>query len=566
MGFGGLPARTSALVLRPGCGGSPSVDSLDRAAQAGGDSRPDLIMTSKLDQTDASRRVAVVDLALGSMPGRGRVVPSIRVRWAIVAMLTVMHPILLYGLHPLVGDAINTTVLVGPVVATLMFSFRVGLAFVVVNSFVSGALYWQLEQTSFEHGLPKAAVSLVVTTSVCWGANRLRQFIEQRRAMEAALHQAQNLEAIGRLAAGVAHDINNTLNAIMGSTFSLRHELAALGRSFQDLDNIALACDRGAQLTRNLLGFSRKSRAREETISLNSVAREVQSLLTRTMRQDFTFVTLLTEPPPLIMGNEAQVQHAVMNLCLNAIDAMEDNGTLTVKTELAGARASISVSDTGTGMPASVREHAFEPFFTTKPLGKGTGMGLSMVHTTVHAMRGTITVETAIGLGTTIGLSFPAATAPAPSAASHALAVVELQLLKGRTVLLIDDEPLVLRAGARMLSAMGCKVLTAKNGPEGIELLVANHAVVSLAIIDLVMPNMDGIATMHEMLTVAPELPVLLASGYTADESKIGTLLRVHPTLDFLAKPYDPAALVTAAAKLLPPNSAAPPSSRRAMA
>jgi two-component system cell cycle sensor histidine kinase/response regulator CckA len=412
-------------------------------------------------------------------------------------------------------------------------------------------------------GLPKAAISLLVTASVCWGADRLRHFIEQRRAMEDALHQAQKIEAIGRLAAGVAHDINNTLNAIMGSTFALRHELVSYNRAFQDLENIALACDRGAQLTRNLLGFARKSCSRSESLSLNLVAREVQGLITRVGSKSIRVETRLAEPAALMRGDEAQVEHAVMNLCLNALDAMGDRGTLTIATAIDGDKVSVSVSDTGTGMDEQVREHAFEPFFTTKPVGKGTGLGLSMVYGTVQAMHGTITLSTKMGVGTTIALNFPRAAEAAPAPSVSLAELAEPYSLAGLTILVIDDEPLVLRAAVRMLRAMGCEVLSANNGREGVETFRAHRDTVSLAIVDLVMPDTDGVTILNEILGLAPQTPILLVSGYTPEAEKIDILLNARPTVAYLAKPYDANTLTAAMSQLLPKQPASTPSSSR---
>jgi len=505
---------------------------------------------------------AVLDPNASPSVRRRRSPLSRRARWTIVLALTVAHPVLLFALHPIVGGASNSLALAGPVVATLLLSIRVGVASIFVNSVVSGFVFDHFGQSP-EEGRAQAVVSLLVTATVCWGADRLRQFIEQRRAMEEALHQAQKIEAIGRLAAGVAHDINNTLNAIMGSTFALRHELTSYGRSFQDLENIALACDRGAQLTRNLLGFARKSCSRSESFSLNVVVREVQALITRTAKKSVSIEARLTEPAALMRGDEAQVEHAVMNLCLNALDAMDDQGTLTISTAIQDETVSVSVSDTGTGMDPQVREHAFEPFFTTKPVGKGTGLGLSMVYGTVQAMHGTITLSTKLGVGTTITLKFPrvAEAAPVPIASTPQLA--EPYSLAGLTILVIDDEPLVLRAAVRMLRALGCKVLSANNGREGVETFVAHRDSVSLAIVDLVMPGTDGVATLNEILELAPQTPILLASGYTPEAEKVDALLSARPTVAYLAKPYDPSAIRAALGKLLPARLASTPSSSR---
>ena len=513
-------------------------------------------------QVSSDHFEAVLDPSTSPKAERRRNPLSRRVKWSIVAAFTAAHPALLVALRPIVGEASNSLLLAGPVVATLLLSLRIGVFFILINTVVSGFLFTRFGMSG-EEGLPKALVSILVTVTVCWGADRLRHFIEQRKAMEEALQQAQKLEAIGRLAAGVAHDINNTLNAIMGSTFALRHELLSYGRSFQDLENIALACDRGAQLTRNLLGFSRKSCSRTESFSLNRVVREVQVLITRTGTKSIRVETRLAEPAASMRGDEAQVEHAVLNLCLNALDAMGDHGTLTIATETHDDTVVVSVSDTGTGMDEQVRGRAFEPFFTTKPIGKGTGLGLSMVYGTVQAMHGKITLSTKLGLGTTIALAFPRAAEPAPVLSVPPAVPAEPPSLVGLTILVIDDEPLVLRAAVRMLRAMGCEVLSADNGREGVQTFKAHRDRVSLAIVDLVMPGTDGVATLNEILELAPQTPILLVSGYTPEVEKVDALLLACPTVSYLEKPYDPNTITAAFSKLRPAQLAAtPPSSR----
>jgi len=476
--------------------------------------------------------------------------------------LTAAHPALLFVLHPIVGEASNSLLLAGPVVATLLFRLRTGVLFILINTIASGVVFTHFGMSG-EEGQPKAVISLLVTLTVCWGADRLRHFIEQRRAMEENLHQAQKVEAIGKLAAGVAHDINNTLNAIMGSAFALRHELVSYGRSFQDLENIALACDRGAQLTRNLLGFARKSRSRTESFSLNSVVREVQLLLTRAGSKSIRVEARLAEPPAVVRGDEAQIEHAVLNLCLNALDAMGDHGTLTISTETHDSTVVVSVSDTGTGMAPEVCEHAFEPFFTTKPVGKGTGLGLSTVYGTVQAMHGSISLSSKLGVGTTIALTFPRASEPAPAPSVAPGELAEPRSLAGSTILVVDDEPLVLRAAVRMLRAMGCEVLAASSGREGVDSFKAHRDAISLVVVDLVMPDTDGVATLHQMLELAPRTPILLVSGFTPEADKIDALLSAHPSVAYLEKPYDPNAIAAAMTKLLPAQLPSTPSSNR---
>jgi CheY-like chemotaxis protein len=212
-------------------------------------------------------------------------------------------------------------------------------------------------------------------------------------------------------------------------------------------------------------------------------------------------------------------------------------------------------------MDEQVRARAFEPFFTTKPVGKGTGLGLSMVYGTVQAMHGTITLSTKLGVGTTITLKFPRAAEPAPVSSVSTAPLPDACSLEGLTILVIDDEPLVLRAAVRMLRALGCEVLSANNGREGVEIFRAHRDSVSLAIVDLVMPGTDGVATLNEILELAPQTPILLASGYTPQTEKVNALLSACPTVAYLAKPYDPNAITAALGKLLPGGRASSPSS-----
>jgi CheY-like chemotaxis protein len=201
-------------------------------------------------------------------------------------------------------------------------------------------------------------------------------------------------------------------------------------------------------------------------------------------------------------------------------------------------------------MDDRIRERAFEPFFTTKAEGKGTGLGLSMVYGIVHAMNGRITLESAPGAGTVVTLSFPAVAATEPALRTASIppdATEQLNYLRGRKVLLIDDEPLVLRAGERMLKTMGCEVLSAASGREGLEKFKSCVGGIHLAIVDLVMPEMDGIATIEEILGIDEATPVLLASGYARESDEIEALKERHPSVGFLAKPYTPEQLIAAA-------------------
>jgi two-component system cell cycle sensor histidine kinase/response regulator CckA len=483
---------------------------------------------------------------------------SSKIRWTIIAVAVVLHPILLYHLLPVLGEPTNFLSAVAPIAATLLINWRAGIAAMFLNVVSSACVFNMLTAMDAPEGIPKALFSAGLLSAVCFGAEKLRLYIEQRKAIEVELHQAKKMEAVGRLAGGVAHDINNTLNSIMASVFAHRQELAQYGRSFADLDNIAAACDRGAQLTRNLLGFARKSNYRRQTISVNEVVESVHALLRRTANKNIRIDIRLNKDSPAILGDRAQVESALMNLCINAMDAMADGGTLTLTTGQDADRVSICVEDTGVGMDDDVKERVFEPFFTTKAAGKGTGLGLSMVYGVVHAMFGRIALDSAPGKGTSITLFFPRTTAaPQPVVApapTHATPFPNS--LSGRTVLLIDDEPLVLRSGVRLLRALGCEVLSAPGGREGADMVKDKNGNIDLVIVDFIMPEMDGVSVIEELQQNFPSVPVILASGYTRESDRLESVRERFGKVAFLAKPYRSEDLMNVAKGLLRPQAA----------
>jgi signal transduction histidine kinase/CheY-like chemotaxis protein len=474
----------------------------------------------------------------------------VRAKWALVITVAVLHPVFLYLLFPMAGEAGNIVVLGAPILATLLFNWRAGVVFSIINVTATRLVFSQVFGMGPSEGQPKMVLLFIVVAVIVFGSEHLRRYILQRREMATELVQAKKMEAVGRLAGGVAHDMNNTLNAIMGSVYAHRQALAADGQVYRDLDDIIAACERGAQLTRNLLGFARKSNYKKQAFSLNAVVESVRSILSRTASKDIRIEERTAHSLPLVEGDRGQIENAVMNLCLNALDAMGDRGTLILATGVERESVFICVSDTGTGIDESIRERVFEPFFTTKEEGKGTGLGLSMVYGVVHAMGGNIVLESAPEQGTTFILRFPqtAAVEPDPDLSSMPPEPARKNdYLRGRTVLIIDDEPLVLRSGVRVLKTLGCDVLSAPGGREGVALFKENAGSISLVIVDLIMPDMDGVATLEEILAVDEYMPVLLVSGYTRESEKMEDLKDRRATVRFLAKPYKPDELIKAA-------------------
>ncbi|MBN2801773.1 MAG: response regulator [Deltaproteobacteria bacterium] len=476
------------------------------------------------------------------------------IRLGVVIILTALHPVLLYLMIPFFGETSNLIVFIAPVAAALMFGWQVSLLFIAANVISTGFMFRLIFDMQRTEGAPKALLSIVFMILFCVGADKLRRFVSQRRTLADELRQAKKMEAIGRLAGGVAHDMNNTLNAIMGSVFAHRQELSQYGRTFKDLDNIAAACDRGAQLTQNLLGFARKSNFKKQMLSLNQVVESTVMLLQRTANKNIHIKTICHESNPLMKGDRSQIENAVMNLCLNALDAMRDKGTLLLRTGIEKNQVYLQVTDTGDGMDIETQEHVFEPFFTTKSEGKGTGLGLSMVYGAVHAMNGKIHLESMPGKGTEITLTFPSEKGKIPvrDLSSYPPGPLEeMPIFNGKTVLLIDDEPLVLRAGMRMLQAMGSKVFKAGSGQEGIDVFRKNQNEISIVIVDLIMPDMDGISTLEKIHLIDEHMPVILVSGYTRGSSKLEELKNRSHIVQFLAKPYHPEQLTAVAQTLL---------------
>ena len=378
--------------------------------------------------------------------------------------------------------------------------------------------------------------------------------VTARRRAEEALYQAQKLEAVGQLTGGVAHDFNNLLTIVLGSLSVLERYVRGEERAQQVLQAARQAVRRGAQLSQSLLSFARRQTLRPQPVDAVALLQELATLIRRALGETITLELAFEPGLPLCRTDAAQLQTAVLNLVVNARDAMPEGGTLSVRvaqTELGpddlagnddaapGTFVAVSVRDTGCGMPPEVLARAFEPFFTTKEVGRGTGLGLAQVYGFVRQLGGHVSVASRPSLGTTFTLYLPATAAElvkllTPAARSAAV----VARVSSATVLVVEDEAGVREAAAEMLREGGWRVITAADAREALAALTAGEAVDAL-FSDVVMPGMNGPDLARAARRLRPTLPVLLATGYA------GTALGADgDAFEVLAKPYERDALL----------------------
>jgi len=369
----------------------------------------------------------------------------------------------------------------------------------------------------------------------------LRRAEADRDRLRGVLHQTSKMEAIGQLAGGVAHDFNNLLTVIMSCAESLKEDAIRGTPAGADVvDEIALAAERARNLTRQLLAFARKQDVAPVTLDVNETVRASEKLLRRLLGSRVTLRVVLQPEPWLARCDPGQLEQVIVNLSVNARDAMPRGGTVTIETsnvEASGTNGpwvGLSVRDTGCGLSPEARKHLFEPLFTTKPRGRGTGLGLATVHGIVHQCGGEIRVESEPGGGTSFQILLPrssAAATPAPSPTPGAVRPGQHE-----TVLVVEDEPEVREVTQRALRAGGYEVMAAASGDEALALDPAVLARVVLLVTAVVMPGLDGRSVAEELRRRHPSLRVLYVSGYTHD------LIAQRGVLDagthFLEKPY----------------------------
>ncbi|MFH0957502.1 MAG: ATP-binding protein [Pseudomonadota bacterium] len=380
------------------------------------------------------------------------------------------------------------------------------------------------------------------------GALERKRGEEEREKLEIQLFQAQKLESIGTLAGGIAHDFNNLLQVIQGFA-----ELLLMKKQETDSDRNALmsilhAAQSGADLVLRILAFSRKTNINPEPINLNNQIEQASKLLSRTIPKTIDVELRLEEMLELVSADAIQIEQVLMNLALNAVDAMPEGGKLTIETKNVILNDSmnevhldcnpissvqLSISDTGQGMDAEILKHMFEPFFTTKGVGRGTGLGLSVVYGIVKQHGGDITCESELGKGTTFKIYLPVAQPKSQPKDPRE----DLDLSGGtETILLVDDEDEVRKYGRTILEKSGYKVLTATNGREALNTYKQEMNRISLVILDLIMPELDGRECIGELLKINPDLRILVQSGVASGSAAVKSL--DLGARGFVRKPY----------------------------
>jgi PAS domain S-box-containing protein len=372
---------------------------------------------------------------------------------------------------------------------------------------------------------------------------------EEKAKLEKQLQQAQKMEAVGTLAGGIAHDFNNLLQLLQSHA-----ELLLLNRSFEEsaeekVQDIIRAVGRGGKLTRQLLTFSRKIESKLRSTDLNHEVKEVKELLSRTIPKMVQIEIHLADDLRPINGDSVQLEQILMNLALNAKDAMPDGGKLIISTEnvtiqeedqyihadlMAGEYVLLRVSDTGHGMDNETVERMFEPFFSTKSPGQGSGLGLAMVYGIIQSHNGHISCESKPGEGTAFKIYLPAIKSGSEQVGEE---MPQEPVGGSETILLVDDEESILKSGEEMLSRFGYNTLSAASGEMALELYRRRHEDIDLVILDLVMPGMAGNRCLEELLEINPEAQVIVASGHSPEGPAKGTI--DARAKGFISKPYN---------------------------
>jgi len=376
---------------------------------------------------------------------------------------------------------------------------------------------------------------------------------QQKESLQSQLTQAQKMGVVGQLAGGIAHDFNNLLTVILGQAGILLNELLAEPQR-KRVEAIHRAGERATELTRKLLAFSRRQVIEPRVFDLNALILDVAKMLRRLVAENIELTTCLGADSPTVRADPSQVELAIINLAINARDAMSQGGALTIQTTTVEAgpasgggtpgvaadeRVLLTVTDTGTGMTEEVKAHLFEPFFTTKDPGKGTGLGLATVHDIIEQIGGEVACESELGRGTTFTISLPrvrSEVTPVPDQWVHG------DLPRGtETVLLAEDEGDIRQIAHETLTVQGYAVLGAADADQALRLSKDHPGPIHLLLTDVVMPGIGGRKLAEQLSAARPEMKVLYMSGHTDDVIVHSGVL--HGDLAFLRKPFTPLGL-----------------------
>jgi signal transduction histidine kinase/CheY-like chemotaxis protein len=512
----------------------PARDSGARGSQTAARLEIEFLEASIADTQDPSAHVVDIDASSGGLLRHAARIEAVGRVWAVVVRSDMAYGFYTGAWRPWVALALG-----------MLFCALVG-AFMLV---VTGKTVI-MERMGAERAAALSAAN-----------DKLQMEIAERQQAEAALieneshlRQAQKMEAVGRLAGGVAHDFNNLLTAILGFSTLILDQLTPNDPMRQDVEEIQKAGESAASLTRQLLAFSRKQLLQPQVLDLNAVVTRMESLLRRVIGEPVMLVPRLTPRLERIAADPGQLEQIIMNLAINARDAMPDGGTLTVETGNVevdaafratypgsgpGPYVMLAFADTGIGMDEETRARIFEPFFTTKKRGEGTGLGLSTVYGIVRQSEGYVSVETAPGRGTTLKIYLPAI----KSASDVTPAPVAVRSARGtETILLVEDQTEVRAVARAALMRHGYRVLEASGGEEALGIVARHGRDIDLLLTDVVMPAMSGPELAAQIHQRYPDLRVLYASGYTDDA------MGRHGVLDadvaFIQKPFTPQQLL----------------------
>jgi len=382
----------------------------------------------------------------------------------------------------------------------------------------------------------------------------LDQAIEELKMTQEHLLQAQKMESLGTLAGGIAHDFNNILTGILGFASLIRTKLPADSPIERYVMQIERSAVRAAELTSTILTFARRGRFEIKTAALNEIVLEVLQILGRTTDRSIKISHILSPKPCYVDIDSAKMEQAVMNICVNAVEAMPNGGELTIKTEVSfhyadslvqklpnqpvnGEYVGLSVIDTGAGMDSETRQRIFDPFFTTKGESGGTGLGLAMVYGVINEFNGYIEVESTPGVGTAFRIYLPVSKRrPGAERREDWDKFSDAPKGNGETILLVDDESIIRELGRDVLEQLGYNIFVAEDGLAALELYEKHRDKIDLVILDLIMPNLGGKEAFERLRQINPKVKVIISTGYAKDDI-------LEPLLDnradgFIKKPY----------------------------